>query len=75
MIEEALDFKAESDAIAALLKPLSTEDYSAVTQFKSWTIFDVLAHLHLWNLAALWTLTDEPKYLEIMTRHRGLPRR
>ena len=68
MIIEALDFKAESDAIAALLKPLQAKDYDTVTQFKDWTIFDILAHLHLWNLAALWTLTEEAKYLGIMTR-------
>ncbi|WP_051279662.1 TIGR03084 family metal-binding protein [Hellea balneolensis] len=68
MINEALDFKAESNAIAGLLKPLNVTDYDTITQFKDWTIFDVLAHLHLWNLVAFWTLTDEPKYLEIMTR-------
>lgn len=68
MIDEAQDFKAESDAIAALLKPLSAAEYQTVTQFKSWTIHDVLAHLHLWNLAALWTLSDDPQYMALMVQ-------
>ena len=56
-IEEAWDFKAESEAVAAILKDVSDDDYDTPTQFKGWTIYDILAHLHLWNMAAAWTLT------------------
>ena len=66
MIDEALDFKAESDAIAAILTGLSDEDYNTPTQFKSWTIYDILAHLHLWNMAADWTLNDPTKFAALM---------
>lgn len=65
-MEEALDFKAESQAVADLLQGLSDEDYNIVTQFKSWTIYDVLAHLHLWNMAADWTLNAPEKFSALM---------
>ncbi|MEP3891414.1 MAG: TIGR03084 family metal-binding protein [Hellea sp.] len=65
-MQEALDFKAESQAVAELLKGLGDDDYNAVTQFKSWTIYDVLAHLHLWNMAADWTLNAPEKFTALM---------
>ena len=57
-LQEALDFKVESEAVAALLSSLSDADYNTITQFKDWTIYDILAHLHLWNKAADWTLNE-----------------
>ena len=65
-IEEAWDFKAESEAVAAILTGLRDEDYNTPTQFKSWTIYDILAHLHLWNMAADWTLNDPAKFTALM---------
>lgn len=65
-LEEAEDFKAESESIAAILTGLSDADYNTVTQFKSWTIYDILAHLHLWNMAADWTLNDPDKFTALM---------
>jgi len=66
MIEESLDFKAESESVAALLKDLSNEAYDTPTQFKGWTIYDILAHLHLWNMAADWTLAEPAKFNALM---------
>ena len=65
-LQEALDFKAESEAVAALLSSLSDADYNIVTQFKNWTIYDILAHLHLWNKAADWTLNEPTKFASLM---------
>ena len=62
MIEEAKDFLAESDAIAEIVAPLSDEQLSQETLFKSWTIEDVIAHLHIWNHAAELTLEDPEKF-------------
>ena len=36
------------------------------TQFKSWTINDVLYHLHVWNIAALLSLKNENEFKEFM---------
>ena len=65
-LEEAQDFKAESEAVAAILSGLSDTNYDTPTLFKSWTIYDILAHLHLWNMAADWTLNDPAKFAALM---------
>ncbi|WP_409433568.1 TIGR03084 family metal-binding protein [Litorimonas sp. RW-G-Af-16] len=66
MISEALDFRDESRAVYDLIKDLSPAQMQFVTQFKSWTIYDVIAHLHLWNMAADWTLNDPAKFSALM---------
>ena len=66
MMTEAQDFKSESEAVAAILSGLSDADYNTVTQFKDWTIYDILAHLHLWNMAADWTLNEPAKFAALM---------
>ena len=65
-MQAALDFKVESEAVAAVLSGLSDADYNIPTQFKSWTIYDILAHLHLWNMAADWTLNEPAKFAKLM---------
>ena len=51
-MQQAQDFRDESAALAALLDPLSDADFDIVTQFKGWTINNIVRHLHVWNLAA-----------------------
>lgn len=63
MLQQAYDFRDESDAIHALLSPLDEEALTTVTQFKEWTINDVLAHLHHFNHLAVLALTDEEAFL------------
>lgn len=62
MIQEAIDFKAESQALHALLAPLNAADYDRPTGFKDWTINHILAHLHFFNRLADLTLTDESAF-------------
>ena len=57
-MQQAQDFQDESEAIYALLSPLSDEDYAKPTLFKGWTIDEVLRHLHVWNIAADLALSD-----------------
>jgi uncharacterized protein (TIGR03084 family) len=63
MLQQAYDFRDESDAIHNLLSSLSEDDFGTVTQFKEWTINDVLAHLHHFNYLAVLSLTEEEKFL------------
>ena len=42
MIAEAADFALECDATHALMQPLEDADYTRQTQFKGWTINDVM---------------------------------
>lgn len=67
-MEQAGDFLAETEALADLLAPLSDADFAEATQFKGWTVDDVLRHLHFWNLAAGLQLSDEA---ELMRRIEG----
>lgn len=62
MIKQADDFKAESDALAAVLTDADEETFATVTLFKGWTFEDVIAHLHMWNVAAGLTLESRERF-------------
>lgn len=51
-MEQAKGFLDESEALRALIEPLSEVELVQPTAFKSWTIADVIGHLHVWNNAA-----------------------
>ena len=71
MIAEAADFAAECEALYALLAPLDDADFARETQFKHWTIHDVLCHLHMGDFSAKQTLTDPAAYMEARTKRRA----
>lgn len=62
MLQQAIDFRDESDALLALLEPLDDQDWNRKTQFKGWTINDVVAHLHMGNYAADLSLQDSDAF-------------
>lgn len=66
-MQQATDFLDESAALCALLAPLSKADFGMPTQFKGWTINNILRHLHVWNIAADLSLRDEHAFGEFMT--------
>ena len=66
MLEHAIHFKEESDALYKLLINADKNSFKLKTQFKSWTINDVLYHLHVWNIAALLSLKNENEFKEFM---------
>lgn len=66
MFEQPADFRAESEALHALLEPLADADCGRATRFKGWTIDEVLRHLHVWNNAALLALEDEPAFVALV---------
>ncbi len=51
-MQQAEDFRAESEALAVILKDLPEADFHRPTLFKNWTIDHILGHLHLFNVAA-----------------------
>ncbi len=61
-MQQARDFEEESHLLAELLAPLPESGFSRVTQFKDWTINDVLGHLHMFNVAAGLTLESEEDF-------------
>ena len=70
-MEQALDFLDESEALAAILPGLGDNDFERPTQFKGWTINDVLVHLHFWNRAANLSLTDPDAFKAVLASLMG----
>ena len=66
MLEQASDFRDESEALYRLLSSLSDDEFNEPTQFKEWTANDVLGHLHMWNWAANLSLADEHSFPAFM---------
>ena len=62
-MQQAQDFRAESQALFDLLDKADPAQFDQPTQFKHWTINAVLQHLHFWNQMAGLQLTDEPLLL------------
>ncbi len=58
MMQQAQDFLDESEAIHALVSPLSDAELATPTLFKGWTIANIIGHLHMWNRAADLSLQD-----------------
>lgn len=62
MLQEAKDFRDECDALANILADADNAVLATVTQFKDWTIEDVIGHLHVWNIAAGLTLESRENF-------------
>jgi uncharacterized protein (TIGR03084 family) len=58
MFQQPVDFRDESEALYQVLATLADADFERTTQFKGWTIHDVVSHLHVWNWAADLSLND-----------------
>jgi uncharacterized protein (TIGR03084 family) len=56
------DFLAESEALHAIVAPLSDAALEQPTAFKGWTINMVVRHLHVWNLAAGMSLKGDGSF-------------
>ena len=58
MEAQAADFLAECEALAGLLETFGHGNWERPTQFKQWTVNNVLVHLHFWNRAADLSVFD-----------------
>ena len=72
MLEQAKDFKDESDALFGLLEPLSEPDFDTPTLFNNWTLNDILGHLHFGNLLAELSLNNEVKFQKFYAKIKTL---
>ena len=57
-MQQARDFLAECDGVANLLAPLSEDDFARQTQFKGWTINEIMQHLCFFDRLAALSVTD-----------------
>ena len=53
MLQEAVDLLAEAEELHGFLATLSDDDWRRPTSFKSWTPWDVVAHLHMFDAVSL----------------------
>lgn len=67
-MQQAYDFRTESDALYAIIAPLSDSELDRPTAFKGWTVNDVIGHLHIWNVAADLSLRDENGFREFFAK-------
>ena len=56
MLQESVDLIAEADELHAFLRTLDDADWSRETGFLSWAPWDVVAHLHFFDLVSLLSL-------------------
>lgn len=61
-MQQAVDFHDECESLHRILQPLGVADFDRVTQFKGWTINDVVGHLHMFDVAALKTLEGSSSF-------------
>lgn len=72
-LEQAADFRAESEALFGLLEGVDAAIYDEPTLFKSWTINAVLQHLCFWNRMAGLQVTDQAELVERLSAVRDHP--
>ncbi|MBA3069734.1 MAG: TIGR03084 family protein [Hyphomonas sp.] len=57
-MQQAEDFRQETRALSGLVATLHHSQYYLPTQFRDWTVMDVLRHLHFWNGMAHFQISD-----------------
>lgn len=65
MLQQAVDFRQESEALHTVLSDLGSRDFERETLFKSWTVNDVIGHLHLFNHAVGLSITNEAAFVDL----------
>lgn len=75
MLQESQDLRAEADDLHAFLHTLTEHDWQRPTAFMRWTPWDVVAHLHYYDLVSLLSLQGEdvfvPKRDEMIKQFLG----
>jgi uncharacterized protein (TIGR03084 family) len=69
------DLRAEGRELDALLARLTDADWARETAFKRWTVWDVVAHLHLSDHMGMTSLAGEAQFRTLMRdmRDAGVP--
>lgn len=61
-MDQVRHFLEECDTLAAAIEADGQGRWDAATQFKGWTVNDVLVHLHFWNEMADLSLKDDKAF-------------
>jgi uncharacterized protein (TIGR03084 family) len=62
MLQVSVDLRDEVDELHGFLPALTPEDWERETGFMSWTPWDVVAHLHFFDLVSLTSLAGEEAF-------------
>jgi len=62
VLQVSLDFREEVEEFHGLLQTLEPGDWERATDFKQWTPWDVVAHLHYFDLVSLVALEGEEAF-------------
>ncbi len=62
MLPVSIDFRDEVDEVHAFLQTLKAEDWERETGFMTWTPWDVVAHLHYFDLESTVSLEGEEAF-------------
>lgn len=57
-MQQAKDFLEECQDVALLISELGNDDLRQQSDFKDWSIEDIIGHLYFWNRMAFLSLTD-----------------
>ncbi len=60
------------DDVYGLLSEHDDAVFDRVTGFKNWTVNDIIAHLHVWNIAADLTIQSPEAFQDFLTQARPL---
>ena len=79
MIQQVDDLRAEAAELQRLLAGLRDRDWPRATQFKAWTIDDIVRHLHMGDSMALASASDPAAFARLLAdiqaeRKKGLSR-
>jgi uncharacterized protein (TIGR03084 family) len=79
MLPQVADFRAEADELHTLLASLEDNEWDRATLFKSWTVSDVVQHLHASDLMAAASAAGPDSFERLraeiqVLRDRGMSR-
>jgi uncharacterized protein (TIGR03084 family) len=64
MLQVSVDFREEVDELHGFLETLKPDDWERETGFMEWTPWDVVAHLHFFDLVSMVTFEGEEAFAE-----------
>ena len=71
LAEVVADLRTEGDELYALLADMDTGFWTTNTAFKTWTVWDVVAHLHFSDHMALTSMASESDFRQLMADIQG----
>jgi len=67
VLQQIVDLRDEADELHRLLAGLGPADWDRATQFKQWTVNDILQHLHMGDAMGFAAATDPARFHALMT--------